>query len=83
MDQRGGQRIAEGLIYLVRGVDGAQLGALTVVLEIGQEEHSVVSLLLSLNLKPVTEPIQVLGVVVIGHIQVQVGGIKFLVDLLL
>ena len=83
VDPRGGQRIAEGLIYLVRGVDGAQLGALTVVLEIGQEEHSVVSLLLSLNLKPVTEPIQVLGVVVIGHIQVQVGGIKFLVDLLL
>ncbi len=62
--------------------NGAQGHLLAVVLEVLQEEHGMVPLLLGLNLVPVGKAIQTNLVIVQGKVQVQVGGIELLVDLI-
>ena len=68
--------------HLIRLGDGAQGHFGAVVMEILIEQHGVVPLLLSLNLVPVGEPVQAPGLEIVGEVQIQIGGVELLVDLL-
>ena len=62
--------------------DGLQRHLSAVVLEILHHQHGVIPLFLRLDLVPVGKAIQALLLIVDGEIQVQIGRIKLLVDLL-
>ena len=66
----------------IRLGNGLQCHGGAVVVKVLVEEHGVVSLLLGLDLVPVGKAIQPLGLKVVGEIQIQVGGVELLVDLL-
>ena len=76
------QGLTEVLIDLVRCSDGSHLGVHIVVLQVVHEEQSVVTLFLCLDLEPVAEAVQVVVIVVIGHIQIEICGVELLGDLL-
>ena len=82
MLQTGLQHIHVAVQRLVRLGNGLQGHLGVVVLEVLVKQHGVVPLLLGLNLVPVGEAVQAPGLKVVGKIQVQIGGVKLLVDLL-
>ena len=47
------------------------------------EEHGVIHLFLGLDFIPVGKAVQPLVIIKIGNVQVEIGGIEFLVDLLI
>ena len=51
-------------------------------MEILVEQHGVIPLLLGLDLVPVGKAVKALCRKVVGEVQIQVGGVKLLVDLL-
>ena len=75
------ERVHRGLRRLVRLRDGLEYHAKVVVVQVLVEEHGMIAFLLGLDLVPVGETVQTLVGEVAGEIEVEIGGIKFLVDL--
>ena len=63
-------------------VDRFQRHRLVLVLQIGVEQHGVVTLLLRLDHVPVGKAIESLGLEIVGELEIKVCRVKFLVDLL-
>ncbi len=81
MFQGGLQGIVQFLAGHVRFVDGAEDHGNIVVLQVGAHKHGVVPFFLGLDIEPVGETVQSLFLIIVGEIQIQVGGIEFLGDL--
>ena len=82
MLQRCGQRGLQRSKCPVRLADGLQYHRLAVVVQILVKQHRMVLLLLCLNLIPVCKAVQTLRRIKIGDVQIKIGRIKLLVDLL-
>ncbi len=66
-----------------RGRNCLQLHLLVIVLQIFEYFQGVLLFFFGLKHEPVAEAVQVLFIVIVGNIQVKIGRIKFLVDLIL
>jgi len=62
--------------------DGGERNVEVVVLEIFHEQEGVVHFFAGLDVEPVGETVVSFGDVVIGHVEIQVGGKHFFVNLL-
>ena len=63
--------------------DGIQHRALAVELQVFHEQEGMIALLLGLDLIPVAEAVELAIVVIVREIEVEVGGVEFLGDLLI
>ena len=68
--------------FPLRLCDSRKGDALAVILQILIEQHGVIPLLLRLYPVPVLKAVQSDGGVVVGKVQIQIGGVELLVDLL-
>ena len=82
MLQTGLQHVHIFLEHLVGLGDGSQRHGAVVVLHIAVEQHSVVALLLGLDHIPVGEAVQTAALEIVGHIKIEIGAVKLLVDLI-
>jgi len=82
MLQRFLQRCHVVASFPLRLCDGLKGDALAVVLQILIEQHGVIPFLLRLYPVPVLKAVQSDGGVVVGKVQIQIGGVELLVDLL-
>ena len=80
--QAGFQHIHVFLVFLVGHGDGVQLDWAVVVLHILVDEHGVVTLLLGLDHVPIGEAGKAALVEVVVHVQIKIGAVELLVDLL-
>ena len=71
--------IAQFPLWLCDSLKG---DTLAIVLQILIEQHGVIPLLLRLYPVPVLKAVQSDGGVVVGKVQIQIGGVELLVDLL-
>ena len=75
--------IAGGFIAVRWFVDGFEADGKTVVLHVLDEEHGVVAFFLCLDIIPVGETVEILVGVPVGDVEIELGAVKFFVDLLI
>ena len=68
--------------FPLRLCDSLKGDALAVILQILIKQHGVIPFLLRLYPVPVLKAVQSDGGVVVGKVQIQIGGVELLVDLL-
>ena len=66
----------------VRRVDGAEADGDAVIEQVLEKQQRVVALLLRLHPVPVFKAVETGGCVVVGKVQIEIGGVKLLIDLL-
>ena len=66
----------------VRRVDGAEADGDAVVEQVLEKQQRVVTLLLRLHAIPVFKAVETGGRVVVGKVQIEIGRVKLLIDLL-
>ena len=66
----------------VRCVDGAEVDGDAVIEQVLEKQQRVVALLLRLYAIPVFKAVETGGRVVVGEVQIEIGRVKLLVDLL-
>ena len=66
----------------VRRVDGAEADGDTVIEQVLEKQQRVVTLLLRLHPVPVFKAVETGGCVVVGKVQIEIGRVKLLIDLL-
>ena len=66
----------------VRRVDGAEADGDAVIEQVLEKQQRVVALLLRLHPVPVFKAVETGGRVVVGKVQIEIGRVKLLIDLL-